>query len=61
MTNEQIEISKIRKIAAWVLVGLLGALFIFSASMKLKGGEEMAASFAKLGQVKKCLLEEENL
>jgi hypothetical protein len=56
MTNEQTEISKGRKIAAWVLVGLLGALFIFSASMKLKGGEEIAANFAKLGLTGKEML-----
>ena len=49
MTNEQTGISKGRKIAAWVLVGLLGALFLFSASMKLIGGEQSAAAFAKLG------------
>ena len=56
MTNEQPEISKGRKIAAWVLVGLLGALFLFSASMKLKGGEQIIASFAKLGLTGKEML-----
>lgn len=49
MTNEQNEISKVRKIAAWILVGLLGALFLMSASMKLIGGEQIAANFAKFG------------
>jgi uncharacterized membrane protein YphA (DoxX/SURF4 family) len=43
------EMSKGRKITGWVLVGLMGALFIMSASMKLMGGEEMAANFAKWG------------
>ena len=47
MTNEQTNISKGRKIAAWILVGLIGALFIMSASMKLMGGEQIAANFAK--------------
>ena len=49
MTNEQITQSKGKKIASWILVGLLGALFIFSASMKLMGGEQVVASFSKLG------------
>ena len=49
MTNEQKNISKGRKITGWILVGLLGALFIMSASMKLIGGEEIAANFAKYG------------
>ncbi|MES2734613.1 MAG: DoxX family protein [Bacteroidota bacterium] len=56
MTTEQNNFSKGRKIAGWVLVGLLGALFIFSAFMKLKGGEEIAANFAKLGLTGKELL-----
>ena len=49
MTNNQTEISKGRKIAAWVSVGILGALFLMSASMKLMGGAEVAANFAKYG------------
>ena len=49
MTNEQNNISKGRKITGWILVGLMGALFIMSASMKLIGGEELAANFSKFG------------
>ncbi len=49
MTNEQNNISKGRKITGWIMVGLMGALFIMSASMKLIGGEELAANFAKFG------------
>ena len=41
--------SKERKITSWILVGLLGALFAMAASMKLMGGSELAASFAKYG------------
>jgi hypothetical protein len=54
--NEQNNFSKGRIIAGWVLVGLLGALFLFSAFMKLKGGEEMAAGFDKFGLKGKELL-----
>jgi len=49
MTNEQINISKGRKITGWILVGITSALFIMSAVMKLMGGEELAANFAKIG------------
>ena len=49
MTNEQNNSSKGRKIAGWILVGLMGALFLMSASMKLIGGEQIAANFAKFG------------
>lgn len=48
--------SKARKITAWILVGLLSALFIMSASMKLMGGEEMATNFAKWGLDGKLML-----
>lgn len=48
--------SKGRKITGWVLVGLMGALFIMSASMKLMGGEEVAANFAKWGLDGKLML-----
>ena len=46
---ETTPLSKGRKITAWVLVGLLGALFIMSASMKLIGGAEASAMFSKYG------------
>ena len=49
MTSEQNNISKGRKITGWILVGLMGILLILSASMKLIGGEEVAANFAKFG------------
>lgn len=50
------ELSKGRKITGWILVGLMGALFAMSASMKLMGGEEMAANFAKWGLDGKLML-----
>ena len=53
---EQKEMSKARKITSWILVGLMGALFVMSASMKLMGGEEMAANFAKWGLDGKLML-----
>ena len=49
MINEQGNISKGRKITGWMLVGLMGALFIMSASMKLIGGEQITANFSKFG------------
>ncbi|MES2139292.1 MAG: DoxX family protein [Bacteroidota bacterium] len=49
MTNEQNNISKGRKITSWILVGIIGALFIMGGVMKLMGGEELAANFAKIG------------
>ncbi len=51
-------LSKKRKIAAWILVGLLSALFIMSATMKLMSGadSEMALNFAKWGLEGKLLL-----
>lgn len=49
MTNEQNSISKGRKISGWILVGLIGALLIMSAYMKLMGGEQVAANFARYG------------
>ncbi len=48
--------SKTRKIAAWVIIGLMSALFIMSATMKLMGGEEMATNFAKWGLEGKLVL-----
>lgn len=53
---ETIPTSKARKITAWVLVGLMSALFIMSASMKLMGGAEMATNFAKWGLDGKLML-----
>ena len=43
--------SKSRKITAWILVGLMSALFIMSALMKLTAGvdSETAKNFAKFG------------
>lgn len=49
MTNNKNEITKGRKIAGWILTGLLGALFLMSATMKLMGGKEIIAGFAKYG------------
>jgi len=56
MTSEQNTISKGRKITGWILAGLMGALFIMSASMKLVGGAEVAANFAKAGLDGKLML-----
>lgn len=41
--------SKGRRIAAWTLTGLLTALFIFSAVMKLAGAQQAAEMFEKWG------------
>jgi len=49
MGNETNAISKGRKITAWILVGLLGTLFLMSGSMKLMGGVEANTMFAKYG------------
>lgn len=43
------EQSKGRKIGGWVIVGLLLALFAFSASGKLTGREPMASHFVTFG------------
>lgn len=56
MTNTQKNISKGRKIAAWILTGLLSALFIMSATMTLIGGKEIIAGFAKYGLEGKQIL-----
>lgn len=48
MTNEY-QMSKGRKIAGWILAGLIGAMIIMAGTMKLLGGEEMAKGFAKYG------------
>jgi len=53
---EMIKLSKKRKITAWIFVGLMSALFIMSASMKLMGGAEMATNFAKWGLDGKLML-----
>lgn len=50
------QMSKKRKIVNWIFVGLMSALFIMSASMKLMGGAEMAANFAKWGLDGKLML-----
>tara|TARA_R110002072_G_scaffold238939_1_gene396659 strand:+ start:58688 stop:59062 length:375 start_codon:yes stop_codon:yes gene_type:complete len=50
------ELSKGRKIGAWILVGLMGALFIMSASMKLIGAEELTVNFEKWGLDGKLML-----
>ncbi len=49
MTNAKNNLSKGRIIASWILVGLLGAIFILSAIMKLTGGKEVTESLAKYG------------
>jgi hypothetical protein len=49
-------ISKGRKIAGWILVGLLGALFVMGACMKLIGGEQTNAVFGKYGLEGKQIL-----
>jgi len=51
-------LSKKRKIASWILVGLMSALFIMSAAMKLISGadSEMAQNFAKWGLEGKLML-----
>ena len=49
MTIEQTNPSKGRKITAWILIGLLSALFLMGGIMKLAGGQEAADNFAKYG------------
>jgi hypothetical protein len=49
MTNQPETISKGRKIAAWIMVGLSTALLLFSGTMKLIGAPEVAATFSKYG------------
>ncbi|HMM12622.1 MAG TPA: DoxX family protein [Bacteroidales bacterium] len=41
--------NKNRKIAGWVMAGLLTALLVMSASNKLMGNPEMVANFEKWG------------
>jgi hypothetical protein len=43
--------SKTRKIAAWVIIGLVGALVIMSATMKLTHAEELVTNFTKWGLI----------
>jgi hypothetical protein len=38
-----------RRIAAWVLSGLLTALFVFSAALKLSGAEQAVEMMQKWG------------
>jgi uncharacterized membrane protein YphA (DoxX/SURF4 family) len=38
-----------RAIALWVMSGLLAALYVFAGAMKLAGGAEVVAEFARLG------------
>lgn len=51
-------ISKTRKIINWIFVGLMSALFIMSASMKLMAGAdaEIAVNFVKWGLEGKLML-----
>jgi len=56
MESERNTISKGRKIAAWIIVGLLGLLFIMSGTMKLIGGAEVTAMFARFGLNDKQIL-----
>ena len=42
-------VAKARTIAGWVLTGLLGALFLFTAAMKFTKSKEVVEGFAKLG------------
>ena len=50
--------SKTRKITAWILVGLMSALFIMTATMKLTAGAdaEIAKNFVKWGLDGKLML-----
>lgn len=45
-----------RRIAAWILTGILGALFVMSAVMKLAGAQPVMESFAKWGLEHKAFL-----
>jgi hypothetical protein len=55
---EEQQVSKGRKIAAWILVGLISALLIMSASMKLFASTDsmMAKNFIKFGLEDKLIL-----
>jgi uncharacterized membrane protein YphA (DoxX/SURF4 family) len=52
------QLSKGRKITAWILVGLMSALFMMSAAMKLMAGKdaEIAVNFVKWGLEGKLML-----
>ncbi len=41
--------SKARIISAWIVVGLLTALFVMSAAMKFVGGAEIVGMFERFG------------
>lgn len=43
------EMSRNRKIALWVLSGLLTALYLFAGGMKLSGRPEVVANFTRYG------------
>lgn len=43
--------SKARNIAAWVIIGLVGALVIMSATMKLTHAEELVTNFTNWGLI----------
>ncbi|MGE0568547.1 MAG: DoxX family protein [Bacteroidia bacterium] len=55
---ETILISKSRKVTAWIFIGIMSALFIMSASMKLMAGAdvEIAKNFVKWGLDGKLML-----
>jgi hypothetical protein len=56
MINNKNDITKGRKIAGWILAGILGTIFIMSASMKFLGGEKIAEGLTKYGLDGKVLL-----
>ena len=55
---EPIKLSTARKVTTWIFVGLMSALFIMSASMKLMAGAnaEIAQNFIKWGLDGKLML-----
>ena len=55
---EPIKTSKARKVTTWIFVGVMSALFIMSASMKLMAGAnaEIAQNFIKWGLDDKLML-----
>ena len=55
---ETILMSKSRKVTAWIFIGIMSALFIMSASMKLMAGAdvEIAKNFVKWGLDGKLML-----
>jgi uncharacterized membrane protein YphA (DoxX/SURF4 family) len=55
---EPIKLSNAKKIITWILVGLMSALFILSATMKLMAGAnaEIAQNFVKWGLDGKLML-----